>query len=63
MNYSKLFNKERKDYVDFYQVRSWYRFYFSSNHKVFNYSASLDETEKEIAKFNYDDVQGYRKSS
>ena len=56
----KLFNKKRKDYVDFIKLDPWYRFYFSSNHKVFNYSASLDETEKEIAKFNYDDIQGYR---
>ena len=56
----KLFNKKRKDYVDFIKLDPWYRFYFSSNHKVFNYSASLDKTEKEIAKFNYDDIQGYR---
>ena len=53
----KLFNKKRKDYVDFIKLDPWYRFYFSSNHKVFNYSASLDKTEKEIAKFNYDDVR------
>ena len=57
----KLFNKNRKDYVDFVKLEPWYRFYFSSNNKFFNYSSSLRETEKEIAKFNNSDVKGYRK--
>lgn len=57
----KLFNKNRKDYVDFVKLEPWYRFYFSSNNKFFNYSSSLSETEKEISKFNNSDVQGYRK--
>lgn len=57
----KLFNKNRKDYVDFVKLEPWYRFYFSSNNKFFNYSSSLRETEKEIAKFNNSDVEGYRK--
>ena len=57
----KLFNKNRKDYVDFVKLEPWYRFYFSSNNKFFNYSSSLRETEKEISKFNNSDVQGYRK--
>ena len=56
----KLFNKNRKDYVNFVKLEPWYRFYFSSNNKFFNYSSSLRETEKEISKFNNRDVKGYR---
>ena len=57
----ELFNKKREDYVDFVKLDPWYRFYFSKNKKVFNYSSSLKKTEKEISKFEPDDVEGYRK--
>jgi len=40
-----LFNKKREDYVTFVKLDPWYRFYFSSNKKVFNYSDSLKATE------------------
>jgi len=55
-----LFNKKREDYVTFVKLDPWYRFYFSSNKKVFNYSDSLKATENEISKFNSQDVDGYR---
>ena len=51
---------KRERLCRFYQVRSLVQILLFINHKVFNYSASLDKTEKEIAKFNYDDIQGYR---
>ncbi len=57
----ELFNKDRSKYVDFVKLEPWYRFYFSSNKKVFNYSSSLKNTEKEISKFEQEDVEGYRK--
>ncbi len=56
-----LFNKKRSQYVKFVRLDPWYRFYFSKNKKTFNYSNSLEKTEKEIAKFNENDVKGYKK--
>ena len=56
----KLFKKNRKNYVKFVSLDPWYRFYFSSNKKIFNYSASLKDTEEEISKFNAEDVKGYK---
>ncbi len=55
----QLFKKDREKYVKFVKLDPWYRFYFSSNKKVFNYSSSLKRTENEIAKFSQDDVKGY----
>ena len=57
----KLFKKKRKDYVKFVRLDPWYRFYFSSDSRVFDYSDSLKKTEKEISKFNPKDVKGYKK--
>ena len=56
-----LFGKDRSNYVKFVEVEPWYRFYFSSNNKTFDYSSSLKKTEEEISKFNDKDVLGYRK--
>ena len=56
-----LFKKDRKKYVKFVRLDPWYRFYFSSNEKVFDYSDSLKKTESEIQKFSHRDVEGYRK--
>ena len=56
----ELFKKDRKKYVEFVKLEPWYRFYFSSNQKVFNYSSDLKITEDEISKFDPRDVQGYR---
>jgi len=47
-----LFNKKRQNYINFIRLDPWYRFYFSTNGKIFNYSDKLKETEKEISKFN-----------
>ena len=60
MNFFELFNKKRKDYVNFVRLDPWYRFFFSENNKIFNYSDNLKVTEKEIEKFSKSDVDGYR---
>ena len=46
----ELFKKNREKYVKFVELDPWYRFYFSSNKKIFDYSKSLKRTEKEISK-------------
>ncbi len=56
----ELFKKNRKDYIKFKKLDPWYRFYFSSNGLVFNYSDNLKKTEEEIKKFNPEDVKGYK---
>ena len=56
-----LFNKKREDYVKFIRLDPWYRFYFSENKKVFDYSDKIKKTESEIGKFNKNDINGYRK--
>ena len=55
-----LFNKKREDYVKFIRLDPWYRFYFSENKKVFDYSDKIKKTESEIGKFNQNDINGYR---
>ncbi len=56
----KLFNKERSDYVSFVELDTWYQFYFDDG-RVFNYGGTIKDTEEEIRKFNYDDINGYKK--
>ena len=55
-----LFNKKREDYVKFIRLDPWYRFYFSENKKIFDYSDQIKKTESEIGKFNHGDIKGYR---
>ncbi|MDB2635778.1 phytoene desaturase family protein [Alphaproteobacteria bacterium] len=55
----ELYNKNLKDHLNFVPLDPWYRFYFH-NGKTFNYRPSIDDTNKEIEKFDARDVQGYR---
>ena len=55
----KLFNKKREKYIKFVKLEPWYRFYFSENNKFFDYSECIKKTEKEISKFNVEDIKGY----
>ena len=55
----KLYNKNLKDHLNFVPLDPWYRFYFH-NGKTFDYRPSIDDTNKEIEKFDTRDVQGYR---
>ena len=43
-----LFGKDRKSYVRFVRLDPWYRFYYSSNSMVFDYSDSIKKTEKDL---------------
>ena len=54
-----LYNKDLKDHLNFVPLDPWYRFYFH-NGKTFDYRPSIDDTNKEIEKFDARDVQGYR---
>ena len=60
MNYL-IYLIKKKDYVKFIRLDPWYRFYFSENKKVFDYSDKIKKTESEIGKFNKNDINGYRK--
>ena len=55
----ELYNKNLKDHLNFVPLDPWYRFYFH-NRKTFDYRPSIDDTNKEIEKFDARDVQGYR---
>ena len=55
----ELYDKNLKDHLNFVPLDPWYRFYFH-NGKTFDYRPSIDDTNKEIEKFDARDVQGYR---
>ena len=55
-----LFNKKRENYVEFKRLDPMYNFYFSQNKKSFNYFDKVEDSLKEIAKFNPKDVDGYK---
>ncbi|MGB0370902.1 MAG: phytoene desaturase [Opitutales bacterium] len=51
--------KDIKDYVDIVPCDPFYRIYFDDG-RVFDYRGEQESLESEIAKFNPDDVAGYR---
>jgi phytoene desaturase len=55
----ELHGRRREDYVEFRQLDPWYRFQFHDG-DIFDYGGEIEHTEKEIAKFNPDDVEGYK---
>ena len=54
----KLYNQNLKDHLNFVPLDPWYRFYFH-NGKTFDYRPSIEDTNKEIEKFDARDVKGY----
>lgn len=56
----ELFEKDLDDYVNFVPVEPWYRYQFADG-RTFDYGGSLEETLEEIAQFEPDDVEGYRR--
>ena len=54
-----LFGEDRRNYLNFVPLNPWYRFYFD-NGMEFDYANSIDEMNKEIAKFNLDDINNYK---
>lgn len=60
--YDELFEslgKKRQDYLDFVPLDPFYRI-FDGKGDYFDYWRSQQKTEEEIAKFNKDDIEGYR---
>ena len=55
-----LFNKDRKDYIEFLKVKPWYRFVFNDK-AIFDYSDTMEGTLDEISKICPRDVNGYKK--
>ena len=55
-----LFDKKRSDYLKFVSLDPWYRYYFHDG-KTFDYCATLEQTKKQIGKFEYRDIKGYDK--
>jgi len=55
-----LFNKKRENYVKFKRLDPMYNFYFNQNKKSFNYFDKVEDSLKEIAKFDPNDVEGYK---
>ncbi len=54
-----LFGRSTADYVNLVPVEPWYRFRFPTGEQ-FDYGGTLDDTLKEIERFNPADMQGYR---
>lgn len=54
----ELFDENREDYVEFRALDPWYRFYFHTGEQ-FDYRPSVEDTNKEIARFSPKDVKGY----
>ena len=55
-----LFNKDRKDYIEFLKVKPWYRFVFNDK-AIFDYRDTIEGTLDEISKISPNDVHGYKK--
>ena len=55
-----LFNKDRRDYIEFLKVKPWYRFVFNDK-SIFDYKETIDGTLDEISKISSKDVVGYRR--
>ncbi len=54
----KLFNEDRKKYLNFVSLDPWYRFYFHDN-TSFDYCRKISDTKKEISKFSELDAERY----
>ena len=54
----KLFNEDRKKYLNFVPLDPWYRFYFHDK-TSFDYCKNISDTKKEISKFSKLDAERY----
>jgi len=55
-----LSGEKMSDYIELVPLTPWYRFHFADNTQ-FDYGGSLDETLAEIARFEPQDCDGYRR--
>ena len=56
----ELFNEKLEDHLEFIHLDPYYRFYFSEEDEIFDYRSSIEDTQKEIKRFNVDDAEGYK---
>ena len=54
----ELFGEKREDHLDFRPLDPWYRFHFDDG-RQFDYRATVEDTNREIAQFSPSDVKGY----
>ncbi len=54
-----LFGEKRENFLEFRPLELWYRFYFDATGDTFDYSASIEKTKEEIARFRPEDADGY----
>jgi phytoene desaturase len=54
----ELFGKKREDYVEFRPLSPWYRFYYQDG-THFDYGGTVEDTLREIARFEPKDCDGY----
>ena len=55
----ELFGERRSDYIEFKEVKPWYRFTFPDGDH-FDYGGTLEDTLAEIARIEPSDCQGYK---
>ena len=55
-----LFDKNRKDFLDFVPLEPWYRYYFHDG-KTFDYCSTIEKTNEQINKYDERDIDGYKK--
>lgn len=55
-----LFGRNTADYIDFRDIFPWYRIQFADK-STFDYGGTVEQMEREIAKFEPRDVEGFRK--
>jgi phytoene desaturase len=53
-----LFGRRRADYVEFRPLSPWYRFYYQDG-STFDYGGTVEDTLREIARFEPKDCDGY----
>ena len=59
MNYLHYLIK-KSDYLNFVPLEPWYRYHFHDG-RIFDYSSTIEKTNKEISKFEKNDIDGYAK--
>ncbi len=55
-----LFGKKSKDYIEIVPLKLWYRHLFEDG-RTLDYGQNLQDTFKELCKFNPNDLEGYKK--
>ena len=51
------FNEKLEDHLEFIHLDPYYRFYFSEEDEILDYRSCIEDTQKEIKRFNEDDAE------